>query len=109
MYRFLARHWLDLQLSDENSIRKPDQFQNRVKHPPEAIGGPILNRIVGSMLGLAVGDALGAHVEYRSHHYLLKRPVTNFCSGRTCGLEKEQVLDHSSIFSKVQVFYILVY
>lgn len=52
----------------------------------------ILDRVHGSMLGLALGDALGASVEFRPHAYLLDNPVKDLQSGGTWGLEKGQVL-----------------
>ncbi|CAF3578533.1 unnamed protein product [Rotaria sp. Silwood1] len=43
------------------------------------------------MFGLLLGDALGAHVEFRPHAYLLANPVSDLQSGGTWGLEKGQV------------------
>ncbi|CAF4869543.1 unnamed protein product, partial [Rotaria sp. Silwood1] len=42
------------------------------------------------MFGLLLGDALGAHVEFRPHAYLLANPVSDLQSGGTWGLEKGQ-------------------
>jgi ADP-ribosyl-[dinitrogen reductase] hydrolase len=59
--------------------------------PPNSIDGSILDRIQGSMIGMALGDALGAHVEFRPHQYLVQNPVTDLSSGGTWGLNKGQV------------------
>ena len=59
--------------------------------PPGSIDEWILNRIQGSMIGMALGDALGAHVEFRPHDYLLLHPVTDLGEGGTWGLSKGQV------------------
>jgi ADP-ribosyl-[dinitrogen reductase] hydrolase len=50
-----------------------------------------VNRIQGSMFGLAIGDALGAHVELKPHDYFEKNPVTDICGGGTWNLKKGQV------------------
>ena len=51
----------------------------------------IFDRVRGSMMGLALGDALGASVEFRPHSYLLDNPVKDLQSGGTWGLAKGQV------------------
>ena len=56
----------------------------------------VLNRVLGSMLGLALGDALGAHVEFRPRQYLVEYPVTDLEGGGTWGLQKGQVKDRPS-------------
>ena len=59
--------------------------------PRGPIDEEILNRIQGSMIGMALGDALGAHVEFRPHDYLVSHPVTDLGEGGTWGLSKGQV------------------
>ena len=59
--------------------------------PPVDINEGLLDRIQGSMLGMALGDALGAHVEFKPHSYLQANPVTDLGSGGTWGLRKGQV------------------
>ncbi|CAF1444937.1 unnamed protein product [Rotaria sp. Silwood1] len=49
------------------------------------------------MFGLLLGDALGAHVEFRPHAYLLANPVSDLQSGGTWGLEKGQFTDDGSM------------
>jgi hypothetical protein len=50
---------------------------------------------------MALGDALGAHVEFRPHAYLKAHPVENLQGGGTWGLEKGQVyLYFENLFSK---------
>ena len=54
-------------------------------------------RIVGSLLGMAVGDALGASVEFRPREYLLQHPVTDMAGGGTWSLQAGQWTDDSSM------------
>ncbi|CAF3872926.1 unnamed protein product [Adineta steineri] len=49
------------------------------------------------MQGLAMGDALGAPVEYRPHHFLEKNPVQDLHSGGTWGLIKGEFTDDTSM------------
>ncbi|CAF1079739.1 unnamed protein product [Rotaria sp. Silwood1] len=49
------------------------------------------------MFGLAMGDALGAHVEFRPHSYLLANPVKDLVGGGTWGLQKGQFTDDTSM------------
>ncbi|CAF3358600.1 unnamed protein product, partial [Rotaria sp. Silwood2] len=51
----------------------------------------VMNRVHGSMIGMALGDALGAPVEFRPRKYLLKNPIADLQSGGTWGLQKGQV------------------
>ena len=51
-----------------------------------------LDQFQGALIGLAVGDALGAHVEFRPHEYLVENPVQAFEGGGTWGLQKGQVI-----------------
>jgi ADP-ribosyl-[dinitrogen reductase] hydrolase len=60
--------------------------------PPRKIDGELLDRIQGSIIGMALGDALGAHVEFRPYQYMKDHPVTELEGGGTWGLEKGQVL-----------------
>ena len=62
-----------------------------MQDPPGAINEKILDRIQGSLIGLALGDALGAHVEFRPHQYLLENPVKDLEGGGTWGLKRGQV------------------
>jgi len=63
-----------------------------MEEPKGPIDEQILDRIQGSMVGMALGDALGAHVEFRSHQYMVENPVTDLQGGGTWGLKKGQVL-----------------
>ncbi|CAF4304511.1 unnamed protein product, partial [Rotaria sordida] len=47
----------------------------------------VCDRIIGSLLGLAIGDALGASVEFRPQQYLSANPVRKMEGGGTWGLE----------------------
>ncbi|CAF2914780.1 unnamed protein product [Rotaria sp. Silwood2] len=55
-----------------------------------------LDRVIGSLIGLAVGDALGASVEFRSHDYLRHHPVSDMQKGGTWGLDAGQWTDDTS-------------
>ncbi|CAF1131698.1 unnamed protein product [Rotaria sp. Silwood1] len=57
----------------------------------------ILDRITGSLVGLAIGDALGASVEFRPHQYLVAYPVTDMVGGGTWGLQAGQWTDDTSM------------
>lgn len=85
--------WLELQFLDERktSIKMPHDLQTILQLPATASDQTVLRQVSGSLLGLAIGDALGAHVEFRPREYLLKHPVGDLCSGGTWGLEKGQV------------------
>ncbi|CAF0975575.1 unnamed protein product [Didymodactylos carnosus] len=62
-----------------------------MQDPPGSVNEDILDRIQGSMVGMALGDALGAHVEFRPRQYLLEHPVTDLQGGGTWSLNKGQV------------------
>ncbi|CAF3954782.1 unnamed protein product [Rotaria sp. Silwood2] len=66
-------------------------------NPTKDIKDDILNRIQGSMIGMALGDALGAHVEFRPREFLLQNPVTDLEGGGTWGLKKGQFTDDTSM------------
>jgi hypothetical protein len=89
----LDKPWLDLQfhVKKQRPI-KPDELEDAIQEPPGQIDENILNRIQGSMIGLALGDALGAYVEFRPHEYMVQNPVTDLEGGGTWGLAKGQVV-----------------
>ncbi|CAF1216851.1 unnamed protein product [Rotaria sp. Silwood1] len=68
-----------------------------MEHPPKSHDKILFNRIQGSLIGLALGDALGARVEFRPREYLLKHPVTDLQAGGTWGLKKGQFTDDTSM------------
>ena len=72
------------------TITKPPKTQE-----PE--GDIKLNRIRGSLLGLAVGDALGASVEFRPRQFLKSHPVQRMQSGGTWGLKAGHWTDDTSM------------
>lgn len=74
-----------------------------MKYPPNPIDEELLNRVQGSLTGLALGDALGAHVEFRPRQYLIEHPVTDLQAGGTWGLRQGQVF----IKIRFYIFYIL--
>lgn len=55
----------------------------------------LLDRIKGSMFGMTIGDALGAHVEFRPRTYLEAHPVKDLQGGGTWGLAIGQVINHT--------------
>jgi ADP-ribosyl-[dinitrogen reductase] hydrolase len=63
-----------------------------MQEPPTLVDENLLNRIQGSMIGMALGDALGAHVEFRPHQYMVENLVNDLQGGGTWGLKKGQVL-----------------
>ncbi|CAF4871275.1 unnamed protein product, partial [Rotaria sp. Silwood1] len=94
------KSWLNLQFddADQKVIKKPDQIQIDTKYNEPLINeDDIVDRIKGSMFGLALGDALGAHVEFRPQSYLAANPVTDLTGGGTWGLEKGQFTDDTSM------------
>ncbi|CAF5216498.1 unnamed protein product, partial [Rotaria magnacalcarata] len=56
-----------------------------------------ISRIQGSLIGLAVGDALGAPVEFRPRSYMVDNPVSDMTSGGTWGLNAGQWTDDTSM------------
>ncbi|CAF2636842.1 unnamed protein product [Rotaria sp. Silwood2] len=56
-----------------------------------------LKRVVGSLVGLAVGDALGASVEFRPRQYLIDHPAKDMQNGGTWGLRAGQWTDDTSM------------
>ncbi|CAF4091901.1 unnamed protein product, partial [Rotaria sordida] len=95
----LDKIWLDCRFKDQEgtTIIKPNEYEAYLTEPPETIDESILNRIKGSIFGLILGDALGAHVEFRPHSYLVANPVTDLQGGGTWGLEKGQFTDDGSM------------
>ncbi|CAF0954484.1 unnamed protein product [Rotaria sordida] len=74
----------------------PDQIQC-ASPPHQSLNPTITDRFKGSLLGLAVGDALGASVEFRPRQYLVERPVKDMQSGGTWGLQAGQWTDDTSM------------
>lgn len=90
----IDKTWFDRQFHSDGSrsIVRPDELEKRMSLPPVSASDPnLLNRIRGSIVGLALGDALGAHVEFRPREFLLEHPVTDLQGGGTWGLQKGQV------------------
>jgi hypothetical protein len=87
----LEKPWFDRQLHKDGTIKKPDELEQEMEDPPGHIDRKILDRIHGSMIGMALGDALGASVEFRPHSYMVANPVTKLEGGGTWGLKRGQV------------------
>lgn len=91
---YLEKSWLELRFHDpaKTKIKTPEDLEYEMQDPPaDAVDEKILDRITGSMMGMALGDALGAHVEFRPRQYLLDNPVVDLEGGGTWGLQKGQV------------------
>jgi ADP-ribosyl-[dinitrogen reductase] hydrolase len=56
-----------------------------------------IRRIQGSIVGLAIGDALGAPVEFRPNTFMKENQVKGMQSGGTWGLERGQWTDDTSM------------
>jgi len=66
--------------------------------PASETQDPVIHdRILGSLIGLAVGDALGASVEFRPRQYLVEHPVHDMMTGGTWGLRAGQWTDDTSM------------
>ncbi|CAF0840431.1 unnamed protein product [Adineta ricciae] len=89
--------WLHKQHNTDGTIMKPDQLEKLLENPPKSFDISVFDRIHGSMVGMALGDALGAHVEFRPHEYLVEHPVTDLQGGGTWGLSKGQFTDDTSM------------
>ena len=57
----------------------------------------LLKRIQGSLVGLAIGDALGASVEFRPNAYMQSNRVTDMQGGGTWGLAAGHWTDDTSM------------
>jgi hypothetical protein len=95
LFAVLGLTWLEVYQSVQDPSRLNmtlDKLQPYLKWPPncEERSEP-LSRITGSMLGLAVGDALGASTEFRPYEYMCAHPVKDMIGGGTWGLKKGQV------------------
>jgi ADP-ribosylglycohydrolase len=69
----------------------PDFYEDRFYEDSVA------NRFVGSIVGLAAGDALGASVEFRPHQFFTDHPVRDMEGGGTWGLKAGQWTDDTSM------------
>ncbi|CAF3294651.1 unnamed protein product, partial [Rotaria sp. Silwood2] len=98
---FLDKKWLNLQWHETNTntkdedietkpIKKPNELENEMEDPFSEIDQVLLDRIQGSIIGMALGDALGAHVEFRPYSYMKNNPVQDLEGGGTWGLQKGQ-------------------
>ncbi|CAF0985106.1 unnamed protein product [Rotaria sordida] len=93
-------YWLNLAFRDksEQTIIRPHELESYLRDPPpQDVDRKLRNRILGSLIGLALGDALGAHVEFRPHQYMVEHPVTDLEGGGTWGLQKGQFTDDTSM------------
>jgi hypothetical protein len=92
-YICLDKDWLYPQYHDVDctKIKKPDELEGIMISPPSPIDKDLLDSIRGSLIGLALGDAMGAHVEFRPRQYLLEHPVSDLQGGGTWGLKQGQV------------------
>ncbi|CAF3041249.1 unnamed protein product [Rotaria sp. Silwood2] len=93
------KRWLDCQFHQNSgkSIMTPKDLQTIMQDPPGNIDNAILNCVQGSMIGMALGDALGAHAEFRPRQYMMEHPVRDLEGGGTWGLAKGQFTDDTSM------------
>ncbi|CAF4721611.1 unnamed protein product [Rotaria socialis] len=96
---FVDKPWLKYQFTDVHRklIKKPDELECEMKDPTANIDKIVLDKTLGSLMGLALGDALDAHVEFRSHEYLQANLVKNLKGGGTWGLDNGQFTDDTSM------------
>ncbi|CAF1101926.1 unnamed protein product [Rotaria sordida] len=97
--KLLKKPWLDFnwRSNDEQSIMTPEDLESLLGDPPINVDNAILDCVQGSMVGMALGDALGAHVEFRPRQYLIEHPVQDLTGGGTWGLKKGQFTDDTSM------------
>jgi ADP-ribosylglycohydrolase len=69
----------------------PHELENDIQDPPIPIDEYILDRIQGSLIGLALGDAVGVRVKFRPHQYLIENPVTDLEGRSIWELQEGQV------------------
>ncbi|CAF2153627.1 unnamed protein product [Rotaria magnacalcarata] len=86
-----------LQIDNSNETHRYCQYSTEVEAPSGTIDETVLDRIQGSIIGMALGDALGAHVEFRPHAYMKANPVTELTGGGTWGLLTGQFTDDTSM------------
>jgi hypothetical protein len=88
MFVYLDKKWLDLQYNNELT-KKPDGLESEMEDPPGSIDEQWLCLIQGSIIEMALSDALGAHVEFRPYDYMVSHLVKDFeGGGGTLGTEK---------------------
>ena len=75
----------------QNIVRPHEIKFEKKDFAPSINNDQLLDRIRGSIVGMATGDALGAHVEFRPRAFLVENPVKELESGGTWGLDKGQV------------------
>ncbi|CAF1399200.1 unnamed protein product [Didymodactylos carnosus] len=75
----------------------PQQPHQIYPKPPSVTADDAYKGISGSMLGMAIGDATGAHVEFRPRSYLQQHQVTDLVGGGTWGLKAGQWTDDTSM------------
>lgn len=88
--------WVDPQYDRDGRILCPAELEAKMNVPSvddedDRIDPKIIDRIKGSMMGMALGDALGAHVEFRPFEYLQANPVSDMKGGGTWSLQIGQV------------------
>ncbi|CAF1028587.1 unnamed protein product [Adineta ricciae] len=77
--------------------KTPPEKIKIVRPSPDSLDSTIANRCIGSLIGLAIGDALGAGVEFCSREDLVKKPVEDMKTGGTWNLKAGQWTDDTSM------------
>ncbi|CAF3891832.1 unnamed protein product [Adineta steineri] len=80
-----------------NTKQPYKEFRNLYDPDLDVVENEMIRKIQGSLVGLAVGDALGASVEFRSYEYLQQHPVRDMQYGGTWGLQAGQWTDDTSM------------
>lgn len=88
-------------MSVQPKFPKPDSrilpAQIELVDPPSIQNDPKRDRVLGSFLGLSMGDALGASTEFRPRSFLQQNPVSDIRGGGTWGLKPGQWTDDTSM------------
>ena len=88
----LEKAWLYNPFHSNGIIKRVPELEDEMVNPPEMINESVFDQIFGSLLGLAIGDALGASVEFRPQRFLVENRVTDLQSGGTWGLNRGEVI-----------------
>ncbi|CAF1174152.1 unnamed protein product, partial [Didymodactylos carnosus] len=81
--------WLDIR------GKTPDEMPR--KAPVYNCDHQVHDKILGSMFGMATGDAVEACVEFRPHSFMVQNPVDDLRGGGTWGLNAGQWTDDTSM------------
>ncbi|CAF1274602.1 unnamed protein product [Adineta ricciae] len=92
-----VKTWLLNPFHSNGTIKRVPELEDEMVDPPEMVDKNVFDRVFGSLLGLAIGDALGASVEFRPQRFLVENRVTDLQSGGTWGLNRGEFTDDTSM------------